>query len=153
MLPYDDAALYRKILRLQDKNDLAGADALIARLSDKRLLGHVLADRYLESKSRASRKQLSAWLATFADHPNADRIYRLAAARNQKPKSKRVKLRRPVAVDLGSYRASRKERVAMTRAPAAGQLTPAQRFSQYRLEPEGDLAAKFLLWRQEQDRP
>ncbi len=143
VLPYDDAALYRKILRLQKTNDLAGADALIARLADKRLMGHVLADRYLGSKRRASGKQLSGWLAAYRDHPNADRIYRLAAARSQKPKSKRVKLQRPVAVDLGSYRASRKERVAMTRAPTAGQLTPAQRFSQYRIEPEGDLAAKF----------
>lgn len=86
-----DAARYKRIFALQDGKNWAAADREIARLTDRRLMGHVLAERYLESY--ASYDQLAAWLKDYADHPEAPAIYKLALKRM--PKKHHVALRRP----------------------------------------------------------
>ncbi len=74
--------LYARIFEAQEDGKWAEADRLIGRLEDKLLLGHVLAQRYLHSGRRASYPELKGWLDRYADHPGAERIYKLARARH-----------------------------------------------------------------------
>ena len=77
-----DAALYRKVFELQETGQWKAADAAIKDIDDKVLLGHVLAQRYLHPrKYRSQYKELKAWLADYADHPEARRIHTLALHR------------------------------------------------------------------------
>jgi len=77
-----DAGRYREIFSLQATADWDGADRLIAEVEDRRLLGHVLAGRYLHPTDYRSRyRELAAWLERYADHPDAERIHKLALAR------------------------------------------------------------------------
>lgn len=73
--------LYRDIFRLQAAGSLGEADKLIERLKDRSLMGHVLAQRYLQTSYKVSFRELKDWLADYADHPQAARIARLANAR------------------------------------------------------------------------
>ena len=77
-----DVERYRQILALQERADWAVADRLIAQLDDDVLLGHVLYQRYMHPTGWRSRfEELDAWLDKYADHPDADRVYRLAQRR------------------------------------------------------------------------
>lgn len=77
-----DADRYEQIFRLQEDGKWAAADKLIGKLGDTRLMGHVLAQRYLHPTAYKSKfKELSEWLAKYADHPEAPRIYALAVKR------------------------------------------------------------------------
>ena len=77
-----DATLYRKIFDVQERGDWKQADRLIKQLSDRMLMGHVLAQRYLHpTKYRSKYKELKAWMGDYADHPDAPRLYKLALRR------------------------------------------------------------------------
>ncbi len=76
-----DAHVYRTIFRLQDEGKWPEADKAIGRLTDKRLLGHVLAQRYLAPNYRSRYEELAAWLDRYADHPQAGRLHGLALNR------------------------------------------------------------------------
>jgi soluble lytic murein transglycosylase-like protein len=76
--------LYTRIFEVQDGGKWTEADRLIARLDDNILLGHVLAQRYLHSGWRSSYKELKSWLDQYADHPDADRLYKIAKTRQPK---------------------------------------------------------------------
>ena len=77
-----DDAFYRRIFALQKTGKWPHADRLIAKLDDKLLLGHVLAQRYLHpTRYRSKFRELAAWLRKYADHPEAKRIYKLAVGR------------------------------------------------------------------------
>lgn len=77
-----DAELYRRIFALQEDGRWPEADRLIAGLGDKRLLGHLLAQRYLHPTAyRSKYTELLAWMDNYADHPQAKRIYTLALKR------------------------------------------------------------------------
>jgi soluble lytic murein transglycosylase len=89
-----DAALYRQIFAAQENGSWRRADRLIKKLSNRLLLGHVQAQRYLHRTHYRSRyPELAAWLKDYADHPDARRIYKLALSR--KPRRYRAP-RRPV---------------------------------------------------------
>jgi len=80
-----DASRYRVIFNLQKDGDWSAADKIIFLLSDKLLLGHVLAQRYLHpTKYRSRYKELKAWLDKYSDHPQAKRLYNLAINRKLK---------------------------------------------------------------------
>ena len=79
-----DAALYRIIFRAQGAGNLAEANAALGKLNDKRLLGHVLYQRYVHPSYRTTYDELRAWMAAYSDHPGADRMYKLAIARQPK---------------------------------------------------------------------
>ena len=82
ILDAEDARLYRDIFRLQADGKWKAADERIAKLSDRLLLGHVLYQRYMHPRAyRSSYVELKNWMARYADHPDADRIYRLAVKR------------------------------------------------------------------------
>ncbi len=77
-----DERLYREIFRVQKIGDWKTADSLIARLVDRRLMGHVLYQRYMHPTAwRSSFKELKGWMALYADHPGADQIFALAMKR------------------------------------------------------------------------
>ncbi|MDG4717575.1 MULTISPECIES: transglycosylase SLT domain-containing protein [Thalassospira] len=77
-----DAELYEQIFSVQEQGRWKDADRLISRLSDKVLMGHVLAQRYLHPTAYRSRyNELRDWLASYADLPQAPRIYKLALTR------------------------------------------------------------------------
>ncbi len=76
------ALLYREIFELQEEGAWKAADALIARLGDDTLLGHVQFQRYMHPTAyRSSYGELAGWLRTYGDHPDAGRVYKLAVKR------------------------------------------------------------------------
>lgn len=80
-----DAALYREIFKLQEVGKWRSADKRIAELSDQVLIGHVLYQRYMHPTAyRSKYKELKEWMASYADHPGASRLYRLALRRQPK---------------------------------------------------------------------
>ena len=76
-----DAALYREIFQLQARGAIPAADQLLAKLRDRTLVGHVLADRYLGRHYRPTGDELAAWLKDNAAHPDARAIFNLALRR------------------------------------------------------------------------
>ncbi|MBF0249357.1 MAG: transglycosylase SLT domain-containing protein [Alphaproteobacteria bacterium] len=82
VLDADDAQRYRHIFQLQDQGHWKRADAEIAKLGDRVLMGHVLAQRYLHPTHYRSRyKELKSWLDQYNDHHDAQQIYKLALSR------------------------------------------------------------------------
>ncbi|MFZ4408195.1 MAG: lytic transglycosylase domain-containing protein [Paracraurococcus sp.] len=77
MLAPSDAARLRRVFDLQSRGELAAAAREADRLDDRRLLGHVLADRYLRPEASASVPEVQSWLAQYADHPDALRLHDL----------------------------------------------------------------------------
>jgi soluble lytic murein transglycosylase-like protein len=73
ILPAREAALYSDIFTAQTDKDWRKADQDIAKLHDKRLLGHVLADRF--ERRPASLAELKDWLSKYADLPEASGLY------------------------------------------------------------------------------
>jgi soluble lytic murein transglycosylase-like protein len=75
---------YRRIFQAQSGGQWAAADAEIAQLKDKTLMGYVGAQRLLSPGYQASYDQLAAWLQDYNDHPDAPAIYKLAVIRRPK---------------------------------------------------------------------
>ncbi|MCS6876843.1 MAG: lytic transglycosylase domain-containing protein [Geminicoccaceae bacterium] len=80
-LGQSDILRYREAFALQARGRIAEADAKLAELSSRILLGHVLAERYLGRYYNASYQELVAWLQSYSDLPQASRIYRLALSK------------------------------------------------------------------------
>ncbi|NJO37667.1 MAG: lytic transglycosylase domain-containing protein [Rhizobiales bacterium] len=76
------ALLYREVFDLQEEGAWKAADALLARLTDDTLLGHVQHQRYMHPTAyRSTYQELAAWLQAYGDHPDAERVYKLALKR------------------------------------------------------------------------
>lgn len=98
ILSDSDADLYARIFDLQRDGQWKQADRLIKQISDPVLMGHVLFQRYMHPTAyRSQFKELQTWMAAYADHPGATRIYELAK-RRQPAGSKAPN--RPRAVEL-----------------------------------------------------
>ena len=69
-----DAARLRRIFDLQARGEITAASREVERLDDRRLLGHVLADRWLRGHS-ATAEELAAWLGEHGEHPDALAIH------------------------------------------------------------------------------
>lgn len=80
-LSEEDAARYAHIFAFQDVGELQKANAEIEKLSDMRLMGHVLWQRYTGPHYRTTRQELADWMKRYAGHPGAQRIYDLAKKR------------------------------------------------------------------------
>ncbi len=76
-----DVTRYRRIFAFQSRGDWAAADREAARLSDRRLVGHMLAERYLHRSYRSSYGELVQWMRLYHDHPDASAIHELAQRR------------------------------------------------------------------------
>ena len=82
VLSDDDAALYRDIFDLQERGQWKAANIKIAAIEDDILMGYVQFQRYMHPTAYRSRfGELKQWMAYYADHPNADKIYSLARKR------------------------------------------------------------------------
>jgi len=81
VLSAEERDRYRRIFQAQSSRDWATADAEIAKVGDKTLMGYVDAQRLLSPGYTARYEQLAAWLQDYNDHPDAPAIYRLAQAR------------------------------------------------------------------------
>lgn len=99
ILNAEDVVRYQQIFELQEEGKWRAADKEIAQLEDRTLMGHVLYQRYMHpTKYRSKYSELSKWMAAYADHPGAYRVYRLA--RKRKPVKAHAPRRpvRPTAV-------------------------------------------------------
>ncbi len=77
-----DVEIYQRIFKLQEVGHWNKANKLIQELDEPMLMGHVLAQRYLHpTKYRSKYKELKDWMALYADHPDANRLYKLAVKR------------------------------------------------------------------------
>ncbi len=76
-----DAGTYRRIFTEQSAGDWESANDDIRALTDLRLRGHVLFQRYMHPSYKASFDELQAWMDLYSDLPGADRIYKLAVIR------------------------------------------------------------------------
>lgn len=89
-----EAQRYKKIFELQAQGKMDEADKEIAQLQDFRLRGHMLYQRYMHPTAYTSSfDELRNWLALYADHPNANKIYKLAESK--RPEGFSGKLREP----------------------------------------------------------
>lgn len=68
-----DAARLRRAFEAQARGDVAAAVRESERLDDRRLMGHLLADRHL--RGEPGTHELQAWLGDFADLPDAPAIH------------------------------------------------------------------------------
>ncbi|PWS39148.1 transglycosylase [Falsiroseomonas bella] len=75
-----DAARLRRIFDLQARGEMAQAAREAERLDDRRLLGHVMADRWARGHA-AQVPDLLAWLSDYADHPDAPAVHALLVRR------------------------------------------------------------------------
>jgi len=81
ILNHKDTALYKALFRAEHNADWAAADATIAQINDPLLVGHALAQRYMNRHYNSTREQLADWLTHYADLPQAANIYGLAMSR------------------------------------------------------------------------
>ncbi len=75
------AARLRRIFELQARGETDAAAREAALLDDRRLIGHVLADRWLRAPEAPGVEELRAWLAAHGDQPDAPAIHALLARR------------------------------------------------------------------------
>ncbi|HWL71321.1 MAG TPA: lytic transglycosylase domain-containing protein [Geminicoccus sp.] len=81
-LSASDADMYRRLFALQAEERYDMVDRLIRLVDNRMLLGHLLAERYLDHRGyKASFQELAQWLERYGDHPRAERIHALAAKR------------------------------------------------------------------------
>ncbi|WP_281271335.1 transglycosylase SLT domain-containing protein [Humitalea rosea] len=76
-----DAARLVRIFDLQARGESVAAAQEADRLDDRRLMSHVLADRWLRTPQSAPAAAVLAWLAEFPDHPDAGALYALLRRR------------------------------------------------------------------------
>ena len=85
VLSDSDIALYQEVFALQEKGRWQTADGKIAQLEDDILMGYVQFQRYMHPTAyRSKYNELKRWMAYYADHPEAYKVYRLATKRRPK---------------------------------------------------------------------
>ena len=118
-----DAGLYAEIFALQSVGDMDAANEKIKKLSDMRLYGHVLFQRYMHPTAyKTSFQELKTWLDEYHDHPEAYKIYTLANRKKpsgfketlKKPETQINIIRRhePTMISAARYVSSRKRNAA-----------------------------------------
>ena len=82
ILTQNDIINYRQAYVFQEECKWKSANKHILKISNKILMGHILAQRYLHPKCyRSNYLELYYWLQKYNDLPQAKRIYRLAIKR------------------------------------------------------------------------
>ena len=77
-----DVALYEEIFALQETGNWRAADEKIDAVENDILMGYVQFQRYMHPTAyRSSYSELKRWMAFYADHPEASKIYALAVRR------------------------------------------------------------------------
>ncbi|MFP4313440.1 MAG: lytic transglycosylase domain-containing protein [Alphaproteobacteria bacterium] len=114
------AQIYKRIFAFQAAGNIARADEELRHITDERLLGHVLFQRYMHPTAyKTSFEELKYWLDLYADHPGADKIYDLARKRQpedftgtlkEPEKQGRLRIAREPTVERAKYYKSTKNR-------------------------------------------
>jgi soluble lytic murein transglycosylase-like protein len=78
LLSVADSARYVAIFGLQREENWKAADAEIAGLTDRTLIGTVLAERYLSAHYPTSLEEARDWLSSYPDHPDARAVWQVA---------------------------------------------------------------------------
>ena len=86
----DDIKHYKHIFKALEKEDFEQADEETEDIENDVLMGHVLAQKYLSKKYKSSYDELKEWLEKYEDHPQYQRIKRLATRKNPKAKITRT---------------------------------------------------------------
>lgn len=73
-----DRQRYRAIFRAQKRGNWKEADSQVTLLENRLLLGHVQAQRLLHARYLADYEEVHGWLTYYNDHPQAERLHRLA---------------------------------------------------------------------------
>ncbi len=76
-----DSKLYAKAFKLQHNANWSKADAVLYKINDRRLMGHVKYQRYMHPLYKSDFIELKNWLDRYSDYPNADKIYKLAKSK------------------------------------------------------------------------
>lgn len=88
VLSAEDVARYQELFALQDAGDWKRADAVIATIENDILMGYAQYQRYMHPTAyRSAFGELKRWMAYYADHPEADKIYALARKRRPRGES------------------------------------------------------------------
>ena len=88
VLSPSDVDVYTQIFDLQENGRWQSADALIAEIDNEILMGYVTYQRLMHPTAyRAKFRELKRWMAYYADHPNANKIYKLAVKRRPRGES------------------------------------------------------------------
>lgn len=123
VLSTQDAAAYQRIFDLQRQASWGEADRQIKGLSDRLLMGHVLYQRLMHPTGwRAKYAELHDWMNAYADHPQAEKVYRLAQKRRPrsgwKPlkKPRVAKLTIPEGLNLSIQNGGKRKRPKSTRS-------------------------------------
>lgn len=74
----DDIGLYRRIFKAIRENNPGKADALVSKLEGDALLGHVLAQKYINTSYVSSYQELKQWLKKYPELPQYAAIAELA---------------------------------------------------------------------------
>ena len=99
ILTQNDIINYRQAYVFQEECKWKSANKHILKISNKILMGHILAQRYLHPKCyRSNYLELYYWLQKYNDLPQAKRIYRLAIKRMPKGYKSPTKPIRPTGI-------------------------------------------------------
>ena len=108
VLSAEDEASYRRIFTLGEQGKWQAADGVVVQLKDRLLLGHVLGQRYLHPTAyRTHYPELKAWMAAYADHPDAERVRALALLRKPTSAPAPARVVAPEAKQGGSWASRR----------------------------------------------
>lgn len=159
-----DATLYAKVFSAQRAGHIAQADALISQIKDNRLMGHVLAQRYLSKSYKSSYAELKSWMNAYADYPQAEDIYALLQTRGSTkgvdaPRSTGVlaSLREPTMRKAQKSKASAQDKSGAKQALRLMHAGKDQQALQKAVEiadrsgsavPEAGWVAGLMLWKQ-----
>jgi len=92
VLSPEDARLYRAVFELQEDGKWTAADKKIAQIENPILMGYVKYQRYMHPTAyRSKYGELKKWMAYYADHPQAKKIYSLARKRRPRGASSPVR--------------------------------------------------------------
>ncbi len=80
-----DVRVYKRLFKYQRRLQRDKVVANLKYLNDKVLYGHLVAERLMHPRTRASYEDLTLWLSRYNDHHQAKTLYKLAKKR--KPRS------------------------------------------------------------------
>jgi len=109
ILSKSDEEYYKNIFELQESCQWKKANKNILLISNKILMGHVLAQRYLHPRCYYSQfLELTDWLKRYNDHPQAKYIYRLAIKRMPKGYKSPIKPIKPIGIERENLQSNKK---------------------------------------------
>ena len=85
-----DEVLVRQIFALQARGQIDAAKQATSRLSNRILLGAILADRYIGPHDKPSAPELEDWLQLYGDQPQASAVAKVLRLRLRGKNTKKV---------------------------------------------------------------